>query len=146
MEEPPKEGTLPESPKTIEESAKETLSQMYVLGEEFLLDSTMRQMGARRDTGDSLEDLRRVQYEIGTEQTQFRNQTSDIGEQIVLLFVPEEDKRNAIREAALNAAKDFWTKKLETPDTPPDAVILGRRRITQISQKLEEFSKPPENP
>lgn len=141
-----------EKPKTIEESAREALTKIYVLGEEFLLDSTLRQQGVRSKHAKTLstdpafnEDIKRLQYEVGTEAGKFRAKELELGEEIILMFIPDEEERHSIKEEAIKVTKDFWAKKLEEPDLPADVVMLGRRRITQITQKLEDFTKPSEN-
>lgn len=71
---------------------------------------------------------------------------SEVTEPGVFKYVPDEDSRRSMRVTALNAAKDFWTKKLEDLVLPSNAVTLGRSRITEITQRLEELVKPPETP
>ena len=71
---------------------------------------------------------------------------SKVTERNIFKSIPDEDQRKSMRETALNAAKDFWTKKLEEPGLPTNATTLGRERITEITQKLEELNKPLQNP
>ncbi len=77
---------------------------------------------------------------------QLLDQTLKTSEKRVFKHVPEEDKRRLLRETALNAARDFWTEKLKDSGLPTTTVMFGRERLTEITQRLEQLNKPPQNP
>ncbi|MFH0937035.1 MAG: hypothetical protein V1808_01955 [Candidatus Daviesbacteria bacterium] len=71
---------------------------------------------------------------------------SEVTERGIFKCVPDEDSRRSMRETALDAAKDFWIKKLEEPGLSANAAAFGRGRIIEITQGLEELAKSPDNP
>lgn len=71
----------------------------------------------------------------------FDRTLSEITERGIFKYVPGEDDRRTMREGALNVAKDFWIKKLEEPGLSSKAINLGKERIIEINQKLQELAK-----
>lgn len=78
------------------------------------------------------------------DQERILSEVSEAG--IFKLFPTDENERRRMREGALNAAKEFWVNKLEEPNLAGDAAAFGRRRISEITQKVEELNRPPQNP
>lgn len=111
----------------LERAVQETLSGGYVSREESLFGLLRIPGGVDQGKKDIVEAI-------------------EITRQGVFKHVPDNDKRRQMEEVALNAAKDFWVKKLEESGLPTNAATLGRERIAEISERLEELAKPPENP
>lgn len=110
--------------------AQETLSGSYVMGEEHLLRTS-------RLVGSNVDQLKRETNKlVADSKLTFFKLMSELA----------DNDRGKIEETALKAAKDFWVKKLNEPDLPANAAVLGRERIAEITQKLEELNQPPKNP
>lgn len=57
--------------------------------------------------------------------------------QNILQNVTDPQKRVDIRKKALRGAVLFWEEALSQPDTTAELILLGRRRITKLSLRLE---------
>lgn len=123
-----------------EELAKQTLVKLYTSRESTLADLAT-------DTHQSRDvDSRRFAYDMGTRFNKLTGDVLEAFEAQVLSSVNGSQRRHDLRIEALNSAKVYWEKTLVRPDNPSDLIMLGRRRLTQITQRLEEFTRPPEAP
>lgn len=52
---------------------------------------------------------------------------------------PQE--RHQVCSQALQEASDYWTRRLTQPDLKQDEIMLGQRRLADISAKIEELGK-----
>lgn len=88
-------------------------------------------------------------HAVGVDQARSLDRTLEETEQAIFKRgVFSEEERRLMRVKALSDVRDFWTKTLEDPNLPStsNAATMGRSRITEITQRLEELAKPPENP
>ena len=63
-------------------------------------------------------------------------------EKLATLEPIEEAERREIYRYAFDSAKNFWEEILREPDQNTDIIMVGRMRLTQISEKLEQLNIP----
>ncbi len=59
----------------------------------------------------------------------------EVGVQALLESVPDPNRRSAILASGLRAAQGVWEERVQLPDLPPELMILGERRLTQIQSR-----------
>ena len=115
-------GQLPEV------TAQEQLVAAYIHNEQSLL----AQVGLPL-TKQAIEDQERILSEVSEAS-------------IFSAFSVDGGKKAEMRQIALKASEDFWMEKLTDPNLSANAVAFGQNRKAEITQRLEELAKPPENP
>lgn len=126
-----------------EDLVREQLVRLYTQRETTLAGTTANN---QKMVPGGNEHLRRLSYDAGNFAIGATEDVLEAGGTKILSLIDDSEKRRKIHQEALNAAKIYWDQTLVQPDNPTDVVMLGRRRLTQITQRLEEFTRPPEAP
>lgn len=119
--------------------AKEMISYIYISGQ-VNLTSLSNQLNTTTPSSGSA-------FDSTISQTCSSDQMTEIGIDRILETVgatPEE--RQTIRSQALQEAKDYWVDRLTQPNLEPNEIMLGHKRITQITEKLDNLNQPPPAP
>lgn len=124
---------------------EELIRHIYITGQVNLssLPGNLKELG-EPSSSQAKETIRRIKFGATTIHSRFSDQVAELGVDKILKIVgatPEEGKR--IRSQALQEARDYWVDRLTQPDLTPNEVLLGRRRVTQLTEKLDKLNKPP---
>ncbi len=130
------------------EFATEIIRDIYINGQADLSTFSSSLKTIRRDSiGSAREMTHRISFDAERREGSFVDQLSESGVEMILSTIqasPQE--RYSIRSQGLQEAKHYWEHRLIQPDLPPDEIMLGRRRLIQISIKMEELGKNPQAP
>jgi len=64
------------------------------------------------------------------------------GERVIFKSTQDDSEIHALKKSGLAAAKKWWEKRLaDTDNITADEIMLGRRRITQLSEELEKLEE-----
>lgn len=85
---------------------------------------------------------------MGTHFNRLTGDTLEAFEDMIfqLLAVNKEKRKQDLRVEALNSAITYWKEALAKPDNSSDVIMLGRRRMTQINQRLEQLTPDSNQP
>lgn len=121
-----------------EQYAKELLVYLYVHGESSQSDLAheLSRVSAEFRSPFANEFINRMKFDSQTRSGNLVDEANKVAEGKMLAdIVPQ--RRLAIQKLALSEAIAFWKSKLELPDLGSDEILVGRRRLTRLSARLE---------
>lgn len=125
-----------------EELARKRLFELYTKRESTLADAIAANQ--KMVPGGNV-NMRRVGYDAGNWAINATGGVLEAGEVNILSIVNNPERRRSLQLEALDSAKSYWEQTLDKPDQSTNVMMLGRRRLTQISGKLEKLTNPPQS-
>ena len=125
-----------------EDYAADSLYYLYVTGEMRISNSALKMQRNSSQYPDVDLLLRnRIRSESSSRLAGFHDELMEVtGERLLdTAAVNDPLRRSQIKIEALRRAKSFWEEELNLPDLTIDQIMLGRRRLTQITSKLEQI-------